>query len=112
MGFHVAGVASARGCDPERTLAKERRSVHLNAGRRSDDCNGRADGVLQPEAVTTALTAASEMIGRPAKLLGVASLSSGDRSGLSTFVFGLGLLLPSVIGGVGIFVLGMGLRLW
>jgi hypothetical protein len=31
---------------------------------------------------------------------------------LSSFVFGLGLVLPSVIGGVGIFLLGMRLRLW
>lgn len=35
-----------------------------------------------------------------------------DRSGLSSFVFGLGLLLPSVVGGLGLFLFGMGLRLW
>ena len=33
-------------------------------------------------------------------------------AGLSSFVFGLGLLLPSVLGGVGLFLLGMRLRLW
>jgi hypothetical protein len=49
---------------------------------------------------------------RPTKLLDVAQLTSGDRSGSSSFVFSLGLLLPSVIGGVGIFLLGMRLRLW
>lgn len=71
-----------------------------------------AEGVLQQQAITAALTAASQSMHRPTKLLDVAPLPSGDRSGLSTFVFGLGLLLPSVIGGVGIFLLGMRLRLW
>ena len=49
---------------------------------------------------------------REAKPLDVAPLASGDRSGLSSFVFGLGLLIPSVLGGVGLFLLGMRLRLW
>jgi hypothetical protein len=71
-----------------------------------------AAGVLQQQAVTAALTGASKPMHRPATLLDIAPLSSGDRSGLSSFVFGLGLLLPSVIGGVGIFLLGMRLRLW
>ena len=71
-----------------------------------------AGGVLQQQAITTALTAASQLIHRGTKLLDIAPLPSGDRSGLSSFVFGLGLLLPSVIGGIGIFLLGMRLRLW
>jgi hypothetical protein len=71
-----------------------------------------AEGVLQQQAITAALTAASRSMRRPKKPLDVAPLSSGDRAGLSTFVFGLGLLIPSVIGGVGLFLLGMRLRLW
>jgi hypothetical protein len=71
-----------------------------------------AAGVLQQQAITAALTAASQSMDRPTKLLDVAQLTSGDRSGSSSFVFSLGLLLPSVIGGVGIFLLGMRLRLW
>ena len=71
-----------------------------------------AEGVLQQQAITAALTAASRSMRRPTKPLDVAPLSSGDRAGLSTFVFGLGLLIPSVIGGVGLFLLGMRLRLW
>jgi hypothetical protein len=71
-----------------------------------------AGGVLQQQAITTALTAASQSMHRGTKLLDVAPLSSGDRSGSSSFVFGLGLLLPSVIGSIGIFLLGMRLRLW
>lgn len=71
-----------------------------------------AEGVLQQQAITAALTAASQSMHRGAKPLDVAPLSAGDRSGLSSFVFGLGLLIPSVIGGIGLFLLGMRLRLW
>ena len=71
-----------------------------------------AGGVLQQQVITAALTAASQSMHRRTEVLDVAPLSSGDRSGLSSFVFGLGLLLPSVIGGVGIFLFGMRLRLW
>jgi hypothetical protein len=49
---------------------------------------------------------------RAAKSLDVAPLSNTDRAGLSSFVFGLGLLIPSVLGGLGLFLLGMRLRLW
>jgi hypothetical protein len=71
-----------------------------------------AEGVLQQQAITAALTGVSKSIRRPTKLLDVAPLPSGDRAGLSSFVFGLGLLLPSVLGGVGLFLLGRRLRLW
>ena len=71
-----------------------------------------AEGVLQQQAITAALTAALQSMRRPTRPLDVAPLSSGDRAGLSSFVFGLGLLLPSVIGGVALFLLGRRLRLW
>jgi hypothetical protein len=71
-----------------------------------------AEGVLQQQAVTAALTAASQAMHRAVKSRDVAPLSNGDRTGLSSFVFGLGLLIPSVLGGVGLFLLGMRLRLW
>jgi hypothetical protein len=71
-----------------------------------------ATGVLQQQTLSAALTAASRSMHRAADSLDVAPLTSGDRAGLSSFVFCLGLLLPSVIGGVAIFLLGMRLRLW
>jgi hypothetical protein len=71
-----------------------------------------AEGVLQQQAITAAFTAAARSMHRPTRPLDVAPLPSGDRAGLSSFVFGLGLLLPSVLGGVGLFLLGMRLRLW
>ena len=71
-----------------------------------------AEGVLQQQALTAALAAASRSMHRAAGSLDVAPLSKRDRAGLSSFVFGLGLLIPSVLGGVGLFLLGMRLRLW
>ena len=71
-----------------------------------------AEGVLQQQAITAAFTAASQSMHRTTRPLDVAPLPRGDRAGLSSFVFGLGLLLPSVLGGVGVFLLGMRLRLW
>lgn len=71
-----------------------------------------AEGVSQQQAITAALTAASQRMRRPAKPLDVAPLPRADRAGLSSFVFGLGLLLPSVIGGIALFLFGMRLRIW
>jgi len=71
-----------------------------------------AEGVSQQQAITAALTAAARSMRRPTRLLDAVPLSTEDRAGLSSFVFGLGLLIPSVIGGVGLFLLGMRLRLW
>jgi len=42
----------------------------------------------------------------------VAPLPASDRAGLSAFVFELGLLIPSVIGGIGLFLAGMRFRVW
>lgn len=71
-----------------------------------------AEGVSQQQAITGAFSAAARVMRRPTRALDVAPLSSGDRAGLSSFAFGLGLLIPSVIGGLGLFLFGMRLRLW
>jgi hypothetical protein len=71
-----------------------------------------AAGVSQQQAVTAALTAAATAMHRPARPLDVAPLPASDRAGASVFVFELGLLLPSVIGSIGLFLLGRRLRLW
>jgi hypothetical protein len=71
-----------------------------------------AEGVSQQQAITAALTAVSQAMHRRATALDVAPLAPRDRAGLASFVFGLGLLIPSVIGSVGLFLFGMRLRLW
>jgi hypothetical protein len=71
-----------------------------------------AAGPSQQQAVTAALSAAAAALHRPARPLDVAPLPPGDRAGLSVFVFELGLLVPSVIGSIGLFLLGRRFRLW
>jgi hypothetical protein len=71
-----------------------------------------AAGVSQQQAITAALTAAATALHRQARPLDLAPLPASDRAGLSVFVFELGLLIPSVIGGIGLFLLGRRFRLW
>jgi hypothetical protein len=71
-----------------------------------------AAGSSQQQAITAALTAAATALHRQARPLDVAPLPASDRSGLSVFVFELGLLLPSVIGSIGLFLLGRRFRVW
>jgi hypothetical protein len=71
-----------------------------------------AGGLTQQQVVTAALTAAATALHRPVRLLDVVPLPASDRAGLSVFVFELGLLIPSVIGSVGLFLLGRRFRLW
>jgi len=71
-----------------------------------------AAGLSQQQAITAALTAAAKALHRQARSLDVAPLPAGDRAGLCVFVFELGLLIPSVIGSIGLFVLGRRFRVW
>jgi hypothetical protein len=71
-----------------------------------------AEGVQQQQAITAALATASQSLRRSTKQSDVAPLPSGDRGGLSSFGFGLWLLPPNVLGGLSLFPLGCGLRLW
>jgi hypothetical protein len=71
-----------------------------------------AAGSSQQQAITAALTAAAMALHRQARSLDVAPRPASDRAGLCVFVFELGLLIPSVIGGIGLFLLGRRFRLW
>jgi hypothetical protein len=71
-----------------------------------------AAGVSQQQAVTAALTAVAAALHRQDRPLDLAPLPASDRAGLAAFVFELGLLIPSVIGSVGLFLLGQRFRLW
>jgi len=111
-GFDLASVASAR---PATRSVRARSSVGALIVPSSGPVTivtAGAQGVLAQQVITAALTAAARSMRRPASALDVAPLARGDRAGLSSFVFGLGLLIPSVIGGLGLFLLGMHLRLW
>jgi hypothetical protein len=72
---------------------------------------GAAGPTLQ-RAITAALGAASAAMHRGTRAVDVAPLPPGDRAGLGSFVFELGLLIPSVLGSVGLFLVGLRARLW
>lgn len=71
-----------------------------------------AQGTLESQTIIKALTAGSTAMRRGVKDVDVARLTQGDRAGLGSFVFELGLLIPSVIGSVGLFIVGARFRLW
>src|SRR6202034_3253206 len=71
-----------------------------------------AAGLSQQQGITGALTAPAAALHRQARPLDLARLPASDRAGLSVFVFELGLLVPSVIGSIGLFLLGRRFRLW
>jgi hypothetical protein len=111
-GFDVVGASSARAAIRSVDSQASNGALIVPEAGAVTIVTAGAEGVSQQQAITAALTAASTSMRRPVNLLDVAPLSRGDRSGLSTFVFGLGLLLPSVIGGLGLFLLGRRLRVW
>jgi hypothetical protein len=71
-----------------------------------------AAGTGQQQAIETALTAVAAAMHRRVRSQDVVPLPLNDRAGLSSFVFELGLLIPSVIGSVGLFLLGVRFRIW
>jgi len=71
-----------------------------------------AAGASQQQAIVAALTAAATALHRQVSSLDVAPRPASDRAGLSVFVFELGLLIPSVLGSIGLFLLGRRFRLW
>jgi hypothetical protein len=71
-----------------------------------------AAGLSQQQAITAALTAAATAFHRQARPLDLAPLPASDRAALSVFVFEIGLLIPSVIGSIGLFLLGRRSRIW
>lgn len=71
-----------------------------------------AEGTMQQAVLVDALSSASAAMHRKTAALDVAPLPAGDTLGLSSFVFGIGLLIPSVLGSVGLFLLGRRSRIW
>jgi hypothetical protein len=111
-GFEVVGVGSAHAATHGVRSQSTAGALIVPASGATTIVTAGADGLTQKQALITALTAASTAMHRSAEALDVAPLPRGDTTGLSSFVFGLGLLLPIVIGSIGIFLLGMRFRIW
>jgi hypothetical protein len=71
-----------------------------------------ASGLTQQQAIDAVLGAITSRLGHPGQRVDIAPLPAGDRGGQSSFVFELALLVPSVLGAVGLFLAGARLRLW
>jgi hypothetical protein len=69
-------------------------------------------GVTLEKVVEGALTRVASATHVTASVRDVAPLSAADANGLLAFVLGLGLLIPSVIGSVGLYLVGRRSRLW
>jgi len=111
-GFHVVAVGSGQAAARSVRSQSTAGALIVPASGPTTILTAGAEGLTQKQALTTVLTAASAAMHRTARSLDVVPLRPGDSSGLSTFVFGLGLLIPSVIGSIGIYLFGRDLRLW
>jgi len=87
-------------------------ALALSANGKATIITAAAAGLSQQTAITAALTGATAAMHMTASSLDVAPLPTNDRAGILAFVFQLGLLLPSVIGSIGLFLLGARLRIW
>jgi hypothetical protein len=111
-GFDVVGVGSAQAVTHGVRSQSTAGALIVPASGPNTIVTAGAEGITQKQALTKALTAVSAAMHRTVKSLDVAPLPPGDSTGLSSYVLGLGLLLPGVIGSIGIFLLGMRFRLW
>jgi hypothetical protein len=111
-GFTVVGAPSARAVIDAVLSQSAAGGLATGATGPVTIVTAGAAGSSQQQAITAALRGAATALHRQARSLDVAPLPAGDRAGLSVFVFELGLLLPSVIGSIGLFLLGRRFRVW
>jgi hypothetical protein len=111
-GFKLTAVGNAQAAIHSVRTQRAAGALIVPASGANTIVTAGAEGTLQQQVLTKALGAASAAMHRPIKSLDAAPLSPGDHSGLSSFVFGLGLLIPSVLGSLGLFLMGMRLRVW
>jgi hypothetical protein len=110
--FTVTDVASARAARAALRGQKVRGALVLGPGRDAEVLTAGAAGTALSEVIDTALSRAAGAAGRRPVPVDVVPLPAADRAGLAPFVFELGLLIPSVIGSVGLYLIGLRSRLW
>jgi len=111
-GFTVVAASSARAVTDSVLAQSAAGGLYTGAAGPVTIVTAGAAGSSQQQAITAALTAAATALHRQARPLDVAPLPASDHAGLSAFVFELGLLIPSVLGSIGLFLLGRPFRLW
>jgi hypothetical protein len=101
----ASAVQSIKNQDAEGALVVSR-------GARPEIVTASAAGLTVRQAVLGVLGPVVAHLGYPARELDIAPLPPGDRAGQSSFVFELALLIPAVVGAVGLFLVGAHLRVW
>lgn len=111
-GFHVT-ISSSReaAVSAVKSLRADGALVVLASGPNEIITAGANSPSLQ-NVIIKALSASSKGMGRQVKSSDVVALPSDDRAGLSSFVLELGVVIPSVLGSVGLYLLGVRARLW
>jgi len=114
-GFTVRGAPSASAATTALRDQQIRGALVLSPGTppHAEILTAGAAGLTLQEVVETALTDAATAAGAKSSVRDVVPVpDNSDRSGLMSFVFALGLLVPSVIGSVGLYLVGRRNRVW
>jgi hypothetical protein len=111
-GFRVIAVPSAAAARTALHDQRVRGAFVLGVGHRAQILTAGAAGSALEQVVTTALGHVAAAAHVRASVQDVVPPSGADRSGLITFVFELGLLVPSVVGSVGLYLVGLRRRVW
>jgi hypothetical protein len=117
-GFQVVALPSAHAARSALRDQRVRGALVLGpagrAGRagRAGILTAGAAGAALEQVVATALEHVAAAAHVRASVQDVVPSNGADRSGLVTFVFELGLLVPSVIGSVGLYLVGLRMRVW
>jgi hypothetical protein len=111
-GFSIARASSPTAARRAVITQQADGALIIASSGRAHILTAAAQGLNLQRVVLGTLSAAAAAAHRPVIVTDVAPVSSGDRSGQSGFVYSLGLLIPSVIGGMLLYQLGRGARLW
>jgi hypothetical protein len=110
--FRVIAVPSAAAARTALRDQQARGALVLQGGGRAQILTAGAAGSALAQVVTTVLGHVAAAAHARPSVQDVEPPSAGDRSGLVTFVFELGLLVPSVVGSVGLYLVGLRRRVW
>jgi hypothetical protein len=111
-GFEVLRLGSASAARAALHDQRVRGALVLGAGGHAQVLTAGAAGLTLAQVVQSALTHAATAAGARPAVRDVVPLPADDRAGLATFVFELGLLVPSVIGSIGLYLIGRRSRIW
>ncbi len=110
--FRVIALPSATAARAALHDQRVRGALVLEGGHRAQILTAGAAGSALAQVVSTALGHIAAAAHVSASVQDLVPPSAADRSGLVTFVFELGLLVPSVIGSVGLYLVGLRRRVW